>query len=548
MSSSSWPRWLPVAEVALKVALLAREGDAREQLRRALADLGAELVLEADPNSVDAAALAGSGARAVLFSVEPATEPALDRLDEMLADPALGVIFDEAETTARLEGWDLNRWARHLAAKLLGRDVLPPGAPPAEHDEAATHLEPWVAQPAPVIADEAIAAFEVEAGVSADTVPSAPRLDEAAPEVGDIDLRGLEVIDDAPSEPAPSAVPEAAPLAVAGFDLDADDNGMEVEELTLTEAELAAFGDLETLTFSGSSDDEALDAIVLEDDGAAEGIDLDPELARLVASVDEQVEAQSRVERPPLERPADFDADEPPLVLAEAPAAPPPPAAPRFDLSALELAPLDDRPAVAPVVPPPPPVVAVDTDHLSLAPIVDEAGGAPADVSRFVLVLSGIGGPDAVRHLVRALPTGFPAAVLLQQALDGGRHDRYVEQLARISRLPVALAEARETPPIREVRVLADGATVAGALDFAAGPSALVEAVQATDGAIVVLSGADPALVECIADAMAAGVRVIVQDPASCFDGKAADALRAAGAPAVATVDLAARLDACFPS
>ncbi|MFN9965433.1 MAG: hypothetical protein ACK52N_01040, partial [Lysobacteraceae bacterium] len=228
-----------MAEVALKVALLAREGDAREQLRRALADLGAELVLEADPNSVDAAALAGSGARAVLFSVEPATEPALDRLDEMLADPALGVIFDEAETTARLEGWDLNRWARHLAAKLLGRDVLPPGAPPAEHDEAATHLEPWVAQPAPVIADEAIAAFEVEAGVSADTVPSAPRLDEAAPEVGDIDLRGLEMIDDAPSEPAPSAVPEAAPVGVAGCVLDADDAGMDVEEQAHTEAELA---------------------------------------------------------------------------------------------------------------------------------------------------------------------------------------------------------------------------------------------------------------------------------------------------------------------
>lgn len=115
-----------MADGPLKVALLARAGSAREQLRRALSELGAELVLEADPAETDPSALRASGARAVLVSMEPATEAALDRFEELLLDPAFTVLYDEAETTSRLSGWDLNRWARHLAAKLLGRDSLPP--------------------------------------------------------------------------------------------------------------------------------------------------------------------------------------------------------------------------------------------------------------------------------------------------------------------------------------------------------------------------------------------------------------------------------------
>ena len=35
-------------------------------------------------------------------------------------------MFDDAEVTAKLDGWDLNRWARHIAAKLLGSEALPP--------------------------------------------------------------------------------------------------------------------------------------------------------------------------------------------------------------------------------------------------------------------------------------------------------------------------------------------------------------------------------------------------------------------------------------
>jgi chemosensory pili system protein ChpB (putative protein-glutamate methylesterase) len=111
-----------------RVALLARAGAAREQLRAALHEAGAEIVLEDDPNAIDGQALGAAAPQVVLVALEAAIEDSLSRLDDVLHDPAVAVIFDEAELAARREGWEAKRWARHLAAKLNGHaDVLPPG-------------------------------------------------------------------------------------------------------------------------------------------------------------------------------------------------------------------------------------------------------------------------------------------------------------------------------------------------------------------------------------------------------------------------------------
>jgi len=671
----------------LKVALLARAGDAREQLKRAITELGAELVVEADPNDLAPGALVSAGATTVLVSVEPAVEAALDRLEDDLLEPSLNVMFDEAETTAKLGGWDLNRWARHLAAKLLVCGVLPPGAEPEAHQEAAAFLEPGVPTTPAALADEArIDDFAAEINASAADVPGAYRPSDAPPtveaadtapatevappadwvtppveegdpehleldfaaleeamqapvvdvgaaepasqsapaafavaddlDVGMIDLRGLELVDDVdvpapvrPSQPSVSLLSAKeisfdAPTASSSA-IDADALSMDVEELTLTEEELAAFGEGGGFRFSSGDTSSAKDEEASDDTLA-----MDPELAKLAASFDENLDSLSfegssedlddgfadfdRRETPlalgpqgetPLEPERafaepppipDFDFAEGAYVSVAKPAAMPIPdtsalslsaedaapvapapapsaSKPAFDFSALgslELAPIDDVPAVAP----PPPVVVEtvampDVAHLSLSPLNEEGAEAAAGTGT-VLVLSGIGGPDAVRQLVRALPAGFPLSVLLQQNLDGGGHDRFVEQLAKISRLPVALAEPTETPPPGAVRVLPEGLSSAGALSFpkAEGVAALIAAATVMDGAVVVLSGADDAVVEPLVQAMAKGTRVLVQDPASCFDAKAIVALQAAGASPVSAADIAARLDAYFPT
>jgi len=120
---------MSMGDPAKRVALLARPGIACERLRAALQEAGAELVLVADPSEADVASVRAAGAQAILIALEPTVEDALDRYDALLADPAITVIFDEAELAAQREGWDAARWTRHLAAKLrLHGDVLPPGA------------------------------------------------------------------------------------------------------------------------------------------------------------------------------------------------------------------------------------------------------------------------------------------------------------------------------------------------------------------------------------------------------------------------------------
>jgi chemosensory pili system protein ChpB (putative protein-glutamate methylesterase) len=66
----------------------------------------------------------------------------------VLNDPAITVIYDEAELAARREGWEASRWSRHLAAKLNGhRDVLPAGAENEGLPQPRPGMPPTPAQP-----------------------------------------------------------------------------------------------------------------------------------------------------------------------------------------------------------------------------------------------------------------------------------------------------------------------------------------------------------------------------------------------------------------
>ena len=76
----------------------------------------------------------------MLVALDPAVEDALERFDAVLADPAIAVIFDEAELAAQPRRLGRRRaGSRHLAAKLHRHDdVLPPGG----ETESAWHPSP----------------------------------------------------------------------------------------------------------------------------------------------------------------------------------------------------------------------------------------------------------------------------------------------------------------------------------------------------------------------------------------------------------------------
>src|SRR5690606_32696697 len=99
---------------AVRVLVLARAGQARQRLEAALAEAGAEVVAAVDPVDGDPAAAIALAPAAVLVALEPAIEDSLERYDSLLSDPAIQVMFDEAEVAALRDGWDAARWVRHL--------------------------------------------------------------------------------------------------------------------------------------------------------------------------------------------------------------------------------------------------------------------------------------------------------------------------------------------------------------------------------------------------------------------------------------------------
>jgi chemosensory pili system protein ChpB (putative protein-glutamate methylesterase) len=409
------------ASLGKPVALLGRAGPARERLREALALAGAVVVLEDEPSAIDAQALRDADPVAVLVALEPAIEDALDALEPALSVPGLTVIFDEADLAARRVGWDAQRWARHLAAKLHGHgDVLPPGA----EIETTFLPEPGL----PVTPAQLHTDYPVDLHLEA----AASELDRMP---GDRLFAAEEVL----------------------------------PELSLSAVETASFAYVP----------EQAPALALSD-SSTWGL------------VDVAVEQTPRAGR---------------------------------DFSHLA------------------------TGGLSLVSIEEETGKSAAGV---VLVIAGIGGPDAIRRLLAALPPEFPRAVLVRMALDGGQYGNLVRQMGRVSALPVELGEAGGPVQPGKVYILSDGLSVAeraGGLVFITGgdTAALVAALPADDSAVLLLSGASEALVEDVLALSKAGAWVAGQATDGCYDPAAASRLAQHGLSTAEPSQLAQTLAERWP-
>jgi chemosensory pili system protein ChpB (putative protein-glutamate methylesterase) len=195
----------------------------------------------------------------------------------------------------------------------------------------------------------------------------------------------------------------------------------------------------------------------------------------------------------------------------------------------------------------------LDDLHLRIADMQLEDSRLPVagNDDGAVLLLAGIGGPDAVRQLLAALPGDFPRPVLIQQKLEGAKHDKLVRQMQRATTMPVALAEAGIALQRGHVYVLPADLGLekqADGLHFHPGADTLPGNLPAGDSAVVLLSGSDPAAVDFAMNHSQRGALVAGQSPEGCFDAVASEALVARGAQAGAPVQLARMLAARWPS
>lgn len=119
--------------VEVAVGLVYPPGDLSTHLRDALRDLGANIVYEAATTEFDRAALDRTGAQVVVVNLDPDADEQVDAIDELLVDDTLKVVFNDGEVSSKLSGYDLARWARHLASKIVGDvELLPPRPAGAE--------------------------------------------------------------------------------------------------------------------------------------------------------------------------------------------------------------------------------------------------------------------------------------------------------------------------------------------------------------------------------------------------------------------------------
>ncbi len=157
---------------------------------------------------------------------------------------------------------------------------------------------------------------------------------------------------------------------------------------------------------------------------------------------------------------------------------------------------------------------------------IKQGGGA-------VVIVGGVGGPDAVRQLLVNLPASFPQPVVLRQKIAGGQYDRLVRQMQRATQLQVVLGHVGDVLQNGVVYVLADAQDIAVAdarlqVVETAGEPCFSE-LQANETALILLSGADPALLDTAMSLRWAGAMVYGQSPENCFDPSTSQALLARG-------------------
>lgn len=495
---------MSTAESTRRVALLARPGAARDCVRSALLDVGADLVAEEDPTSADPQSVRATAPQVLMIVLDAAAEDALGRFDGVIGDPDIEVLFEEADVAVAREGWEAARWRRHLAAKLhRSGDVLPPvaaGELPAI-DALSVHIEELIA---------------VESGADAE-----PDADALTPAPIDLPLEASAGQDFSIFDPVAAEAGGDADFSLGVDGLEFDASVLETDGPVAFDASVFEGVDLDTAFDPG----DGAPAPVTGPDFTAS--DFDPLLAELDAEIPE-------APRAPAPGPdwneglVDGFASVAPAAAPEIPA--------RTGFGELSLA--DD---VAPAVPAAPRKVAHDLEDLerriSGLQLVDDspASAAPG----VVLVMAGLGGPDAVRQFLGALPAGFPRAVLIRQSLDGARYDKLVAQMQRATQLPVALAEAGRPVAAGSVYVVGDdlGLDASQGLRFAAG-AGLFDSMPG-GGAVVMLSGSDPADVGTVSALASQGTWLGAQSSDGCYDPTAPQALAGRGAVSAAPAELA---------
>src|SRR5690606_21775467 len=104
-----------------------------------------------------------------------------------------------------------------------------------------------------------------------------------------------------------------------------------------------------------------------------------------------------------------------------------------------------------------PPVFDSGAMDLSLEPMgagQEEEDTSADAIQRIIVLGASIGGPDALRTFLSAIPHDFPALFVLAQHLDNGFFERLAQQLQKSSKVPVRVPRSGDIAAHGEVLVV----------------------------------------------------------------------------------------------
>ena len=125
------------------VALLFDDTELGGHLRDALQERGARIVHEGEVSGLSRELLEQVGADVLVVNLDDGADDALDKLYDVIEGDRPRVVFNDAQASRALVGWDRARWARHLAVKVLAMGDIDP---PRPEDAREIQLPPAVPQ------------------------------------------------------------------------------------------------------------------------------------------------------------------------------------------------------------------------------------------------------------------------------------------------------------------------------------------------------------------------------------------------------------------
>ncbi len=473
------------------VALLFDDTELGGQLREALSERGARIVHEGGVASLSRELLQRTGVEVLVVNLDDAADDALDQLYQVIDGDHPRVVFNDAQASRALAGWDRARWARHLAVKVLAVGDIDPPRPLDARDIGAAP-PPIAAAPAP--GEHATVAVEPEPAAVADA-PALPPVAEP---------HALNSIETSHSE---AAVAESENLAaelealLAAGELPGEEESTSGSGLRFADGEELPplhdgnFGMPREASTAGPEDGSEPRLPATDDHArppAAPVFHLDhlqlspldavatPPAAAVAAKADAIATA-------PVRAPDNWALlDDAPPASSDAVERPDAAAFGIRKLTAAEFL----APDVAPVDPAIEPVMSLELISLeeAIAPqayehanemVLDDTGSA---LRRLVLLGAAASGAASVAAFLAALPATSRLTFVLLQHLAGQSAQSLAEHLAALGTLPVRVAtqggragagEVLVVPAEQQVRVHRDGRIelLAGAADAAPSPS-----------------------------------------------------------------------------